>query len=86
DLENNFMLTRHGDRRVCTIKLYTVNSVATDNEAVCRETEIWINDLMLKSTPVSGKTSGRERFRFFRTAKNKVSELTDKVEKIKWMD
>jgi hypothetical protein len=85
DLENNFMLTRHGDRRVCTIKLYTVNSVATDNEAVCRETEKWINDLMLKSAPVSGRTSERERFRFFRTAKNKVSELTDKVEKMKWL-
>jgi hypothetical protein len=86
DLENNFMLTRHGDRRVCTIKLYTVNSVATDNEAVCRETGKWINDLMLKSTLISGQTSGRERFRFFRTAKNKVSELTDKVEKMNWAD
>jgi hypothetical protein len=84
DLENNFMLTRHGDRRVCTIKLYTVNSIATDNEAVCRETEKWINALILKSMPVSGRTSGRERFRFFQAAKNKVMELTNKVEKMKW--
>jgi hypothetical protein len=86
DLENNFMLTRHGDRRVCTIKLYTVNSIATDNEAVCRETEKWTNDLMLKSTLISGRTSERERFRFFRTAKNKVMELTDRVEKMNWLD
>jgi hypothetical protein len=85
DMENNFMLTRHGDRHVCTIKLYTVNSIATDSEAVCRETGKWINDLMLKSTLISGKTSERERFRFFQTAKNKVSELADKVEKIKWL-
>jgi hypothetical protein len=84
DLENNFMLTRYGDRRVCTIKLYTVNSIATDNAAMCRETEKWINDLMLKSTLISGGSSGRERFRFFQTAKNKVAELTDKVEKMKW--
>jgi hypothetical protein len=41
---------------------------------------------MLKSTLISGKTSGRERFRFFQTAKNKVSELTDKVEKMNWAD
>lgn len=86
DLENNFMLTRRGDYRICTIKLYTVNSVATDNEAVCRETEKWIKDLMLKSTLISGNTSGRERFRFFRTAKNKVMELMDKVEKMKWQN
>jgi hypothetical protein len=85
DLENNFMLTRHGDRRICTIKLYTVNSIVTDNEAVCRETEKWINDLMLKSMLISGRTSGRERFRFFQNAKNKVLELTDKVEKMKWV-
>jgi hypothetical protein len=81
DLENNFMLTRRGDQRTCTIKLYTVNSITTDNAALCTETENWINDLIQKSTLISGGTSEKERFRFFRTSKNKIAELISKVEK-----
>jgi hypothetical protein len=84
DLENNFMLTRRGNRWVCSIKLYTVNSVATDNLGLCEETEKWINDLMHKSTLISGGTAERERFRFFQTSKNKIEESINKIEKIYW--
>ncbi|GHU62216.1 hypothetical protein FACS1894123_02790 [Bacteroidia bacterium] len=82
DLENNFMLTRRGDRLACTIKLYTVNSIVTDNIELCRESEKWINDLILKSTLISG-TSVKERFRFFQTSKNKIESLIDKIETMK---
>jgi hypothetical protein len=82
DLENNFMLTRRGDCLACTIKLYTVNSIFTDNIELCKETEKWINDLILKSTLISG-TSVKERFRFFQTSKNKIESLIDKIETMK---
>jgi uncharacterized protein with HEPN domain len=83
DLENNFMLTRRGDQRVCTVKLYTVNSISTDHVAMCDETERWIHDLIRKSIPISGGTSEKERFRFFQTMKNKIEELIHKVEQMK---
>lgn len=78
DLENNFMLARRGEHYTCTIKLYTVNSVSTDNTALCGETVKWINDLILKSTLISG-TASKERFRFFQTSKNKIEELVHKI-------
>jgi hypothetical protein len=84
DLENNFMLTRRGNKWVCTIKLYTVNSVATENLGLCGETEKWIRDLIHKSTLISGGTSEREQFRFFQTSKNKIEESINKIEKMKW--
>jgi hypothetical protein len=82
DLENNFMLTRRENRLACTIKLYTVNSITTDNVALCHETLKWINDLILKSTLISG-TSVKEQFRFFQTSTNKIDGLVNKIESIK---
>ncbi|MDR0431093.1 MAG: helix-turn-helix transcriptional regulator [Tannerellaceae bacterium] len=75
DLENNFMLTRRGDKWTCMIKLYTVNSIATDNVLLCRETEQWINDLIGKSTMISGGSSQKNHFLFFQKCKDKIEEL-----------
>ena len=79
DLSNNFMLARMGDRLACNIKLYTINSITTENQSLCAETEKWINDLISKATLISG-TSGKERFRFFQTSKNKIGELVNRIE------
>ncbi|MDR1379957.1 MAG: hypothetical protein LBJ47_00585 [Tannerella sp.] len=79
DLENNYMLARRGEHYACTIKLYTVNSVSTDNATLCGETAKWINHLILKSTLISG-TASKECFRFFQTSKNKIEELIHKME------
>lgn len=81
DLENNFMLTKTRDQLSCNIKLYTINSLITDNDALCKETEKWIDDLISKSVLISG-TSGKERFRFFQSSKNKIMNLISKVELI----
>jgi len=85
DLENNFMLTRANDRRTCSIKLYTVNSIATTNNLLCAETEKYINYLINKSIMISGETSTRERFRFFQSSKNKIEELVGNVKKAKYL-
>ena len=79
DLENNFMLTKRGDNLSCNIKLYTINSIATDNSYLCDETMKWIEDLISKSILVSG-TSVKERFRFFQSSKNKIDVLINKIE------
>jgi hypothetical protein len=79
DLENNFMLTKSSGRLACNIKLFTVNSIATDNEALCAETEKWINDLISKSILISG-ASVKERFKFFQVSRNRIDTLISKVE------
>jgi hypothetical protein len=79
DLENNFMLTKRGNELSCNIKLYTINSMATDNRFLCSETSKWIDDLISKSILISG-VSVRERNRFYQSSKNKIDSLISKIE------
>jgi DNA-binding Xre family transcriptional regulator len=79
DFENNFMLIKREAKMSCTIRLFTVNSIVTDNEALCSETARWIDDLISKSILISG-TSNKERIRFFLSSKNKIDGLMNKVE------
>ena len=78
DLENNFMLIKRGENMSCNIKLYTVNSIATENKSLCMETAKWLDDLISKSILISG-ASTKERFRFFQTSKNKIDGLINKI-------
>ena len=78
DLANNFMVARIGDRLSCSIKMYIINSITTENPTVCAEAEKWIRDLISKSILISG-SSGRERFRFFQTSLNKIADLSHKT-------
>jgi hypothetical protein len=80
DPGSNMVLIRRGAEWICTVKLYTAHSVTTNNIALCGETRKWVNNLILKSTLISGGTSERERFRFFQLLKDKVDTLTCKVE------
>ncbi|MDR1335225.1 MAG: hypothetical protein LBK22_00160 [Tannerella sp.] len=80
DPGSNIVLARRGSEWICSIKLYTVNRISTSNAALCSETRKWINYLILKSTLISGGTSERERFRFFRESKDRVEALIRKVE------
>ena len=79
DLENNYVLTRAEDKLTCLVKLYTINSMATDNEYLCTETAHWINDLISISTLISG-SSIMERMRFFKLAHEKIAHLRKKIE------
>jgi len=79
DLENNFMLIKRGENMSCNIKLYTVNSIATENKSLCMEMAKWFDDLISKSILISG-TSTKERLRFFQTSQNKIDVLINKIE------
>ena len=78
DLENNFMLTRRGSELMCRIKLYTINSITTINQAMCAETKKWIDDLISKSTQIS-EISAKQRVKFFKELYNKIDVLIDKI-------
>ena len=79
DLENNYMLTRSENNIICYLKLYTINSISTDNEYLCSETAKWIDDLISKSTQISS-ASIKERLLFFNDQKNKIDVLKNKIE------
>ena len=79
--ENSFMLVKSKEQLSVTIKLFTINSIMTSNQTFCKETLKWIDNIIVKSTLISG-TSARERFRFFQSMKNKVNILLGKVQKM----
>jgi hypothetical protein len=80
DLENSYTLLKKDGVRQCMVKLYTINSMSTYNDAFCDETERWINNAISRSTLMSG-ASERERIKFFQVMKQKVRFLVDKIEK-----
>jgi hypothetical protein len=80
DPGSNIVLARRGGKWICTVKLYAVNNLTTHNVSLCDETRKWVNNLVLKSTLISGGTSERERFRFFQALKDKVEALIRKLE------
>ncbi|MCL2312686.1 MAG: hypothetical protein FWC41_09435, partial [Firmicutes bacterium] len=79
DLENNFILTRRDNHLSCHVKLYTINCMSTDDEFFCSEATKLIDDLISKSTLISG-ASVKERLRFFQSANNKIDILRNKIE------
>ena len=79
DFENNFMLIKREETMSCTVRLFTVNSIVTEHEALCAETAKWIQNLISKSVLVSG-ASTKERIRFFKASRNKVEGLINKIE------
>lgn len=79
DLENNSMIARKNDRFSLFIRLHTANFIETSNQDLCNATVQWNNDLIAKSTLISGESSLKQRFRFFERAKNKIQALANKI-------
>jgi len=78
DLESTFMLLRKDDQLLCVIRLNTLNSISTDNEAICMRIQKWMDDAISKSVQISS-ISVRERIRFYKSAKNKIDSLREKI-------
>ena len=79
NLGNDYMLSRKETQLSCMVKLFTINAMATDNELFCSETKKWLEDLIVKSTQISG-TSIKERIRFFQLSQCKIDDLRKKIE------
>ncbi|MDR2385336.1 MAG: hypothetical protein LBD80_06725 [Tannerella sp.] len=77
--DNCFMLLKkNGITTSVTIRLYTINSIITTNQTFCEKTDQWINNIISKSTLLSG-TSARERNMFFKDAESKILNLVNKI-------
>ena len=77
--ENSFFLNKRNGMTLITVKLFTINSLATTDKAFCTETETWIRNTISKSMFLSG-ASERERFRFFQQLRGRINALAEKFE------
>lgn len=71
---SSIMLTRCGGEQLVRMKLYTINSIATNNDRLCDETRKWMVQTISKSTSLSG-SSEITRAHFFNEMKTKVLAL-----------
>jgi hypothetical protein len=53
--------------------------MSTSNISYCNETEIWLNNLIKKSTLISG-VAEKHRYQFFRKAFRGLDNLLEKIE------
>jgi hypothetical protein len=78
DIMNNIILMRNGNKSYCDIRLYTANSLFTDNEHVVSDIDKEINNLMSKSILVSGQLK-HERCEFFQNIRDQIADLIAKL-------
>ncbi|MDR2234282.1 MAG: hypothetical protein LBE56_14305 [Tannerella sp.] len=77
NLANNYILLKNESQTVVGIRLYTVKSIVTRHPAFCMETEKWIENLMKKSTLLSG-SSEMEREQFFQRTQREIDRRKEK--------
>ncbi|MDR2928329.1 MAG: hypothetical protein LBV41_09060 [Cytophagaceae bacterium] len=79
DVENSFMMLRNGSDWTCTLKMYAINRIASENKVLCFDTLEWIESLISKSILISGNTAFKERVHFFDSIKEKIQLFMKKI-------
>ncbi len=75
---NNSILIQSEEESRVFISHNTFNSISTTNKSFCRETELWMQNLIRKSTPING-VSEKHRYQFFKKLFLKIDETRKKI-------
>jgi hypothetical protein len=79
EIGNNCILSRVGDLKTVHLSFHTFNKLTTLNSKLCDETYRWLNNIIRKSTLISG-VSEKQRYRFFKMMFDKISKLRQNLE------
>jgi hypothetical protein len=78
EIGNNCILVNIEDHLTVYLTHNTFNKLITSNLSFCKETEQWLNNLMKKSTLISG-VSEKYRYQFFKKAYDLLGTLINKI-------
>jgi hypothetical protein len=78
ELTNNVKLISFGDLRAVSLGHLSFNSMQTNNNEYCRNTEQWLNNIIKKSTLVSG-TSEKQRLQLFQAINKQIDDLMKRI-------
>ncbi len=78
EIGNNCIFAKRNDTKFVFLTFNTFNSLLTANVKFTKEIEGWLDNLIKKSTLISG-TAQKYRFQFFERAIKKVDLLYDKI-------
>ena len=76
---NNCVLAKMGDIKETYISYHTFNSMATHNKIYCNETDLWLKNLIRKSSLISG-VAEKLRYRYFKVIDDILKKLITKIE------
>ena len=76
---NNCILVNINNSRTVYFSFNTFNSLRTSNTAFCEDAELWIKNLISKSTQISG-VSEKMRYQFFNSLHKQITKLRVKID------
>jgi hypothetical protein len=80
EITNNTVLVKLGDTKAVYLGHQTFNTMSTSNRAYCKETDEWMDNLISKSTLISG-VSVKHRYQFFRQANKHIDNVIARIER-----
>jgi hypothetical protein len=78
EINNNCQIVSFGDLQSVSLGHLSFTSMTTNNETYCKKTEQWLNNIIKKSTLVSG-TSEKQRFQFFQSVNRMIDDLMKRI-------
>jgi len=78
EITNNCVLVSINESKSVYLGHLSFNTMSTSNKSYCKETEIWLNNLIKTSTLISG-VSEKHRYQFFKNNLKKVENLISKI-------
>jgi len=78
EIGSNYILVQKGDTKTVYLTIHTFNKMVTTNSQFGNETQHWIDNLVRKSTLISG-VAEKHRYQFFKKAYDKLEKLNCKI-------
>ena len=78
ELTNNSILINVGSGQVVYLSQFSYNTMKTRNDVYCKSTEAWANNIIKKSTLISG-VSEKQRFQFFQNINKQIDDLMKRI-------
>jgi len=79
EMTNNTVLVKLGDTKVVFLGHHTFNTMSTSNKTYCNETDVWLENIIKKSTPLSS-VSEKHRYQFFKNSFATIDKLIAEIE------
>lgn len=78
EISNNGQLSNYGELQAVSLGHFSFNAMHTNNDTYCKNTEQWLNNIIKKSTLISG-TSEKQRFQFFQNINKQIDDLMKRI-------
>jgi hypothetical protein len=75
---NNCIMVEAGSLKKAFISYNTINSINTSDQQFCDEATLWMQNLIRKSTMISGMAE-KQRYQFFKGMEDSIQKTNSKI-------